>query len=138
MSKVDEYMKLSIQEIDERIDKNDEILDKIWNEDDGSSWDKYKAKCEPYWEDNAALNAAKTMVIPMEDIKFHPLDKLAKECIMSIKDFTEACKYGAFINSDGIGYYAFEDKESNLDAEPRAFKSGYIRKEFTHVCWYNK
>jgi hypothetical protein len=48
MTKVDEYMKLSIQEIDERIDKNDEILDKIWNEDDGSSWDKYKAKCEPY------------------------------------------------------------------------------------------
>lgn len=138
MTKVDEYMKLSIPEIDARIDKNDEILEKFWNEDDGSDWEGYSSKCEPYWDDNSALHAARTMIIPMEDIKFHPLNKLAKECIMTIEKFTNLCKCGALINYDGIGYYAFKDKESELSAEPKAFKAGYIRKEFTHVCWYNR
>ena len=39
------YLNLSLEEIMEKIYKNDAALDKIWEDDDGSSWDNYCKKC---------------------------------------------------------------------------------------------
>lgn len=56
--KINDYLKLSLSEINEKIEKNVEILNKIWEEDDGSSWESYSKRCQPYWDDNRLLNAA--------------------------------------------------------------------------------
>ena len=48
------------------------------------------------------------------------------------------CRYGAFMDTDGFGYYASDKEVSNIEASPNAFRHRIIREDFTHVCWYNK
>ena len=129
------YNNLTLEEIEERIEKNSEILNKIWKEDDGNSWEKYKLKCQPYWDDNEALYAAKSL---KTEPVMEPMSKLDEECRMPIEDFKECCEWGGFINCDGVGYYASENEVSNIEASPSAFVAGQIRTDFKYVCWYNK
>ena len=135
MVKVKEYSKLTLEQIDEKIKKNEEILNKIWDEDDGSSYDAYRKKCQPYWDDNDTLYMVKSM--KEEPIMEHMSD-LDKRCRMDIDRFKEDCECGGFVDSDGIGYYATEDMVSNIEAIPSAFAAGHIRPDFKYVCWYNK
>lgn len=129
------YNHLTLEEIQEKIDQNDKILKKIWEEDDGNSWDNYQRKCQPYWNDNEALYAAQSL----KDVpEMEPMSDLDRKCRMSIKDFKECCECGGFINSDGDGYYATENEVSNIEALPSAFVAGQIRTDFKYVCWYNK
>jgi hypothetical protein len=57
---------------------------------------------------------------------------------MTIEAFKEAVDAGAFIDSDGHGYYATEDKESRIPAYPSDVKVNLIDREYTHVVWYNR
>ena len=132
---VKNYSNLSIDEIDRLIEVNSMKLREIWDTDDGNSYERWRAKCQPYWDDNEALYAAKSM---KETPEMKPMDDLDKECLMTIKEFKSHCKYGGIMDSDGIGYYATDNEVSNIEASPRAFVNGIIRSDFTHVCWYNK
>ena len=138
VEKIEEYKKLSLGEIQTRIEANGEELDKIWHEDDGDDWEGYVAKCKPYWDDDYCLWTAKSMVIPKEDVRLYEMSKDDKKCRMSIKKFVEACKFGAICNSDGCGYYATEECVSDLDIFPGAACDDYVRDDFDYVCWYNK
>ena len=132
-------MKLSLEEIDKLLKETHETLNKIWDEDDGSSWDNYAEKCTPYWKKAYELDTAYSLLIPHEDIKFEPLDDDEKEnCLIPIDEFRAACMYSAFTSSDGFGYYATDTEKSDVDACPEAFADGYVRDDFTHVVWYNK
>ena len=132
-----DYMNLSIEEIDKKIAENDKVLKKYWEMETGS-WEEYRDLCQPYWDDNSDLNAAKTLKTPREEIELRPFSELDKECRMDIKDFTECCKEGFLTSWDGVGYYATEDSVSWLVASTYAFKHGMIRPDFDYVCWYNK
>lgn len=132
---VKNYSNLSIDEIDRLIEVNSMKLREIWDTDDGNSYERWRAKCQPYWDDNEALYAAKSM---KETPEMKPMDDLDKECLMTIKEFKSHCRYGGIMDSDGIGYYATDNEVSNIEASPRAFVNGIIRSDFTHVCWYNK
>lgn len=138
MRKIDEYMKLSQEELKKRIAANREMLDKIWDEDDGSSYEKYQEKCFPYNEDNFALSTAMILTMDRDEIEVTPMDEADVECSMTIKEFTACCRTGFITSWDGDGVYATADGITKLGANPEAFKLGYIRKDFTHVCWYNK
>ncbi len=129
------YNHLTLEEIQEKIEKNSKILKKIWEEDDGSSWENYQRKCQPYWDDNEALYAAQSL---KEKPVMKPMSKHDLSCRMPIEEFKECCECGGFIDDDGMGYYATEDEVSNIDASPSAFASGQIRTDFKYVCWYNK
>ena len=135
MSKVNEYSKLSLDELNQKIEENDKVLHKIWEEDDGSSWDNYCKKCGPYWKDNEALYAAASL---KQTPKMRPIAEWEKECLIPIKEFEASCKFGAFTDSDGEGCYATETEVSDIEASPNAFVNGNIRTDFSHVCWYNK
>ena len=132
---VTNYTYLSLEEIERLIEENDKKLNEIWNADDGSSWEKYKKKCQPYWDDNMALEVAKSM---KEKPEMKPMDSLDRKCRMTIAKFKDLCEWGAIMGSDGEGYYATEKEVSNVKAIPEAFVKGHIRTDFTHVCWYNK
>ena len=132
---VKDYSNLTIEEIDRLIEENDKKLKHIWDTDDGNSWEKYKAKCKPYWDDNEDLYIARSM---KETPKMRPLEEWEKECLMTIEEFKECCEYGSITEDDGSGKYAMENEVSNIDASPIAFVEGRIIPRFTHVCWYNK
>ena len=133
-----DYMHLSLDEIEKKIIENEKILKKIWDTDDGSSYDKYCEKCQPYWNDCNDLYAAKSLKIPYDEIELRQFENIDRECRVSIKDFTEWCRSGCVSNYDGVGYYATEDKVSWLIASTYAFRNNMIRPDFKYVCWYNK
>lgn len=129
------YNNLTLEEIESKIEENDKKLKEIWDTDNSNSWEMYRVKCQPYWDDNEILYMAKSM---KETPKMRPFNELDRECLMTINEFKSNCRYGAFMDSDGVGYYATDKEVSNIEASPSAFVKGIIREDFTHVCWYNK
>lgn len=136
--KIEEYLNMSVSELNERLDKNDEALDKIWKEDNGSSWENYSKKCQPYWDDNKLLFAAISVNEQPENIEMEPMDDFHKKCRVPIKTFIKWCKYDAVTSYDGFGEYANKNEVSNIHVSCWGIKNGFVRKDFTHVCWYNK
>ena len=132
---IKKYYNLTIEEITSIIEENNNKLKEISDADDGNSWEVYRTKCQPYWDDNEILYIAKSM---KETPKMRPFDELDRECLMTINEFKSNCRYGTFMDSDGVGYYATDKEVSNIEASPSAFVKGIIREDFTHICWYNK
>lgn len=56
--------------------------------------------------------------------------------LMTIEEWNEAVSYNAFIPSDGSGYYAWENHQSELSVWTIGFDIDPYK--FTHVIWYNK
>ena len=132
---VKNYNNLTLEEIESKIEENDKKLKEIWDTDNSNSWEMYRVKCQPYWDDNEILYMAKPM---KETPKMRPFNELDRECLMTINEFKSNCRYGIFMDSDGVGYYATDKEVSNIEASPSAFVKGIIREDFTHICWYNK
>lgn len=136
---IEEYKKLPIEELDARMEAAHEKLHEIWHTDDGKDYEAYKVKCKPYWDEYYYLDTAKTMILPKDKITLHESSNLDNECRMPIDYFIEMCKTGYVSNYDGSGCYATEKEVARgIDANPRAFYDGYVRKDFDYVCWYNK
>lgn len=57
---------------------------------------------------------------------------------MPISEFISYCKSGFITDYDGVGYYATENKKSNIEVDISDILSGEYRKDFTHIVWYNK
>ena len=129
------YNNLTLEEIESRIKENDKILKEIWDTDNGNSWEAYREKCQPYWNDNDALYVVKALKKTPE---MRPFNELDRKCLMTINEFKSHCRRGTFMDTDGVGYYATDKEVSDIKASPNAFRYGIIREDFTHVCWYNK
>ncbi len=56
---------------------------------------------------------------------------------MTLEEFKRAARI-FFSDYDGSGYYATEKEVSNVPCVPSEICNGYVRKDFTHVMWYNK
>ena len=132
---VKNYNNLTLEEIESKIEENDKKLKEIWDTDNSNSWEMYRKKCQSYWDDNEILYIAKSM---KETPKMRSFNELDRECLMTINEFKSNCRYGIFMDSDGVGYYATDKEVSNIEASPSAFVKGIIREDFTHICWYNK
>ena len=128
------YYNLTIEEITSIIEENNNKLNEISDADDGNSWEVYREKCQPYWDDNDALYSVKALKKTPE---MRPFSDLDRKCLMTINEFKSYCKCGGIMDSDGFGYYATDKEVSNIEARPSAFVKGIIREDFTHVCWYN-
>ena len=129
------YNNLTLEEIELRIKENNRKLKEIWDTDNGNSWEVYKEKCQPYWDDNDVLYAVKAW---KKTPKMRPFNELDRKCLMTINEFKSHCRRGTFMDTDGVGYYATDKEVSDIKASPNAFRYGIIREDFTHVCWYNK
>ena len=90
---------LTIEEITSIIEENNNKLIEIW--DDDNSWEVYREKCQPYWDDNEILYAAKSM---KETPEMRPFNDLDRKCLMTINKFKFHCKCGGIMDSDGFGY----------------------------------
>ena len=139
--KISEYLRLDLSEINERIEKNGEVLDRIWREDDGKSWDRYCEKCQAYWDDNTVLYAVQSIKIPRGEAEMRPLKEDEKDDEwrhIKIETFIEWCESGFVTSYDGDGFYATEDEVSDLAVSTWGIKNGLVRSDFSYVCWYNK
>jgi len=56
----------------------------------------------------------------------------------TLEEFVQACQSGVFVDSDGTGYYAESDRDSNKVARPSDIRAGLVNSSFSHVMWYNK
>ncbi|MCK9369284.1 hypothetical protein M0R04_05035 [Candidatus Dojkabacteria bacterium] len=57
--------------------------------------------------------------------------------LMPIEEFQMVCECGGFIDYDGFGNYAFENKMSNIETSPSRFLKN-PDKRFTHIVWFNR
>lgn len=57
---------------------------------------------------------------------------------MPIEEFIEYCNDGVFIDYDGYGKYVIENKMSDITIYPSDVKMNKVRKDFTHVMWFNR
>lgn len=59
--------------------------------------------------------------------------------LFTLKEFIDQCLYGCFTDDDGSGYYS--DGEiyfAGEPANPSDLVAGHIRKDRSHVMWFNK
>lgn len=93
----------------------------------------FEAYMQPYYEKVEALSLAYRLV---ETPVMSEIESFGDH--MPLEDFISYCKDGSFIDYDGSGNYATADKESNISVYPSDVTSGMLRKDFTHVVWYNR
>lgn len=128
------------EEYEKRLDELDEQVHEAWEksfEIEGGwkkAWEFYSnhpavREREKLWREYKLI----------KDYTLHDFSSLDKECLMPFNEFVECCKVGPlFCDSDGFGYYATKTQVSDIVISPSDIVSGVYRKDFTHVCWYNK
>jgi len=58
---------------------------------------------------------------------------------MTIEEWESNCRTRSFIDSDGSGYFAKNEKRSNVTASPSSVTRGDSPPDWaTHVVWFNK
>lgn len=119
----------------------DEVLDLFYSKLGSlNSEDVYKERLALYeteeykecikWESLEILNRPKEKISMEEPLEY--------DYRYTIKKFINDCIRGFIMNSDGIGYYGTESLQSDLPAIPSNLIRGLVRKDFTHIYWYNK
>jgi len=58
--------------------------------------------------------------------------------LYSLDEFRAMVDSNAFVDDDGIGYYATENSKSDVVIKPSDITEGIIRDDFSHVMWFNK
>ena len=128
------------EEYEKRLDELDEQVHEAWEKsfDIEGGWDKawkwyINQPCvkerEKLWREYKLI----------KDYTLTDFSDLDKECLMLFDEFAKYCKIGPmFIDSDGYGYYATATQVSDIEISPSDIVAGVYRKDFTHVCWYNK
>ena len=64
--------------------------------------------------------------------------KQREDLLIPIDEFRELVDYGAFIDSDGSGYYAAEHWTSRIEADLEDVLNGNYPEWVRYVEWYNK
>ncbi len=57
--------------------------------------------------------------------------------LMPMEEFIECCECGGFINDDGSGNYS-DGKFVYGEVCPSDITGGNVKKEYSHVVWFNK
>lgn len=58
--------------------------------------------------------------------------------IMAVEVFASVVKAGAFVDTDGMGYYGSATSESTTQATPSHIANNGLKIGYTHIWWYNK
>lgn len=122
-----------LDEIDLEIKRLRKVLAEKKISDNCKSFDEYLNYLEPEISMIDKLDRERRMIMPFE------LKELNKNAhLMTLREFIIDVKSGFFIDYDGSGNYVKDGMESNISIYPSDVDHKSIRKEFTHVNWYNK
>lgn len=78
-----------------------------------------------------------TLVVAHEDLGLNE-DIKDDDDHMTLEHFQELVECGGFIDYDGYGVYASENKKSNKTVVPSDLENGGFDKRYSHVVWYNR
>ena len=106
--------------------------DELW--DAGLPFEEWYAKAKALSKDMCPLLGQ--LHVLEDEYELHDIPEYGDK--FELKHFVDCCKCYGFIDNDGDGYYATEDKESNIPARPSEIILGYVRNDFPYVIWYNK
>jgi hypothetical protein len=126
--------KKRIEEIDEKIEKLEAILDekeKTW--DMTNTYEQYVDYRSPEVRVLNVLNRERRLIMPYE---LSDLPDYGD--VMSLEHFIDCVKSGGFINYDGWGNYVIDGKKTNIDIYPSDVKNDAIRKDFNTIIWFNR
>ena len=130
-----------IKELQNRLELLEPARDKVWNEYLDKSAKNIPFEVAWKWYCNqSVIKECKAIEDKIRKLKpadyFEPIDK--DDDVYTIEKFIGMCKGGRFIDYDGFGVYAFEDKKSNIEIYPSDVIKGNLRTDFTHIVWYNR
>lgn len=126
-------MKEKMLDIAKRLEKRaDAIMNNLWRRYDMESGDP-PPKSSTAW----ALNImAEEIRETLETVRVtEPMD-IAD--VMTVEDFKKRCVVGAFIDSDGEGFYGNPKEQTSLPARPSRIAGDDIDERWSHVFWYNR
>ena len=133
-------MENKVKELKKKIKKQDKLIQKKEAEWDASryidfseSWNAYCEYMEKYWDEGSRLSRELRLIKPYTFNEDKPFGDM-----MTLEDFIGSCQCGGFIDDDGFGYYSDGERETDITIHPSDVMLGEYRKDFTHVCWYNK
>lgn len=122
-----------LKEIEERLKELRRQADFLFNLD-YKEYSEFEERARPIMKSMVDLGREQRMLIDFElEDEVGPDDHL-----MTIEDFIDSCKCGAFIDYDGYGDYVKDNRKSNITIQPSDIAANCIRPEFTHVVWYNR
>lgn len=98
-----------------------------------SDFEEYEKLITPYWD---KINNIELEIRLLQKSKLDNLSEYGSH--ITIKDFIEMCQNGYLMDYDGHGYYATDSLESNILIYPSDVTNNKIRKDFSHVIWFNK
>lgn len=129
------------EELEKKIDILDDEIYEIWEKSFdmpiGEGWKWYST--HPKIKERADLYRELKLIMDYKLSDFLMCKGKPVGDLMTLSEFVNSCKIGPlFCDSDGFGYYATKDQESNIEIYPSDIISGKYRKDFTHVMWYNK
>ncbi|HNW33204.1 MAG TPA: hypothetical protein PKL44_03110 [Candidatus Dojkabacteria bacterium] len=58
--------------------------------------------------------------------------------MFTLEKFIEYCKAGCFTDYDGHGNYSDGKQLSDIEVVPSDVREGNIKKEWSHVLWFNR
>lgn len=127
----------TVDELKKFIDEQRPICDKkqqeAYNAPDVNEFERlYTEASEPIIIAKQLLNTK----LKKDKIEMKPHSKHGD--LILLEDFVESCKNGWFIDYDGSGNYATENKQTDITICPSDVIDGKYRKDFTHVMWYNR
>jgi hypothetical protein len=98
------------------------------------SWEEHQRKRAPYYKRLESLDRKLRMLM---EPTFTELSDYGD--VMPLADFKQACEDGMFIDSDGMGFYVRDGKESDIAVRPSDFqKKNAIRPDFDTIIWFNR
>lgn len=124
-----------IEELFNIIDSKRSKVEQLPNEEFGTYWTRILYEIEPEQKELHELHKQRSLVkTPILTL----LPKKKEGHLYTLEEFIEMCNDEDFIDYDGFGRYATDKEESDIEVMPSYIKSGFIRKDFSNVIWYNR
>lgn len=58
--------------------------------------------------------------------------------VIELDEFVDSCNRGNLIDYDGWGYYSDGNLMTSIKVYPSDITNGFVKREWTHVVWFNK
>lgn len=131
----------SIEELEKKLNEIARVCNNVWEEFMDMSIKNIPYDVAYKWYSSQPVIKERELIqdkirqLKKADV-FEPIEK--NDNVYTIEQFKGICKSGCFIDYDGFGVYAYEDKKSDIEIYPSDVQKGNVRSDFTHVVWYNR
>lgn len=125
--------KRKMKVLKEELEKAQQEYSKAFRTMGDKSLEEYEAYLEPLA--NKVLSLTREVRF-IQKPKYEAIPSYSD--IMTLDEFIDSVKEGSFDDYDGHGNYANAKQMTDIRVYPSDLKHNTIRREFTHVVWFNR